>query len=540
MLILIWEVILMYKKIFMLTLVLLCITVSVNAAPKPIEIYIDQQKIESDVAPVIINNRTLVPIRVISENLGAKVEWDGTERKVLIQTTSKTIVLKIDYKKALINGKEVNLDVPPTILKNRTMVPLRFISEALGADVSWDGENRRVDIKQQRAQIINFTQGELNGDKAVIIYGEGKLDYNIVEDTGKKLVFDINAELATPDNRISIDNIIEKAIIEKIKGESPLSRVTIDFSNKVDYEIKQSTDKQTIYVISKYSPANNKLNNVKLEKDGDELTAYIKTDVPADYNYFSLSNPDRLVIEINNTVLSEIDIDIPENEYVENVRLGQFSVNPYTARVVFDLKSKSKNKVICEGNTIKLVFNKPSRSGKLIVVDPGHGGSDPGACSDNVKEKDLTLDISFRLRDLLENGGFDVIMTREEDIYVDTYRRPAMANEVDADLFISVHINSFTNSNPSGLETLCYPSEEKKKLAIAIQNSMVETLGLLDRGIVAKSGYIVTRETKMPSALAEVGFISNPNDRSLLVTEEFRQKAAEAIYRGIINYLSNN
>jgi N-acetylmuramoyl-L-alanine amidase len=128
-------------------------------------------------------------------------------------------------------------------------------------------------------------------------------------------------------------------------------------------------------------------------------------------------------------------------------------------------------------------------------------------------------------------------MTRDKDIFVNLYTRAGIANEVKADLFISIH-NNAGNSGTSGTETLYYPEPEKKALALCIQKALVKSIGLPDRGIVERPGLVVTRETRMPSALVEVAFMTNKGDLSLLLTDEFRQKAAEGIASGIINYLT--
>ena len=103
------------------------------SAQKPIEIYINQSKVNSDVPPLIIEGRTLVPLRVISENLGASVHWDTADRTVKVTTSSRTIILKIDDTKALIDGETMTLDVPAKIINGRTLVPIRFIAESLVA-----------------------------------------------------------------------------------------------------------------------------------------------------------------------------------------------------------------------------------------------------------------------------------------------------------------------------------------------------------------------------------------------------------------------
>ena len=137
-----------------------------------------------------------------------------------------------------------------------------------------------------------------------------------------------------------------------------------------------------------------------------------------------------------------------------------------------------------------------SNEGKLIVIDPGHGGSDPGTVACMAYEKDFNLDIAIRLKKLLEDKDINVLMTREDDVYVSTYARPIMANEAGADLFISIHNNSCGNPSVSGTETLCYPDPKKRAFALEIQKAVVKELGLPDRGLVEKQGYIVTREAK--------------------------------------------
>lgn len=99
-----------------------------------------------DVPPTIINNRTVVPLRFIGENLGAEIGWDGTERKVTYKKAGTVIYLWIDRPEAMVNGQSVQLDVPPTIMNDRTVVPLRFVATALGAKTEWNPVTSEVTI----------------------------------------------------------------------------------------------------------------------------------------------------------------------------------------------------------------------------------------------------------------------------------------------------------------------------------------------------------------------------------------------------------
>jgi len=635
----------MYKKIFIATflfLLMLSVPICSMAAPKPIEIYINGQKVESDVAPIIVNDRTLAPVRVISENLGAEVYWDNDNRQVQIITPSKTIILKIDDKRALVDGREVILDVPAKIVNDRTMVPLRFLGETLGAEVSWDNELRRVIINRTGAKIVDLAYEQVDGKPTVIIKGDSPLEYTVVATEGDRLVIDVVSHLDTLKNALYIyDSFLNKAVAGEIFTDPPTTRIVLELEDNVSYRTYSSADKKNIYISFE-----NVLEELTFESQRDTFLAKILTTNATNANYFFLSNPDRLVLDISDTALPEIDVpEVPKNDFVKTVRLGQFTED--TVRIVFDLKSDVNYQVFQDGNAFSVIFSqvrtvedinitslddktmveimadddigyevkadrnkrqikvvmpavaigknlidrdvikvsdgivdnielvkvkgdknynleiiinlysfnsydvlssppssnialtlyKSSLINKLVVIDPGHGGTDPGAVVGNVKEKDLNLDLALRLRDLLEANGVKVIMTREDDTFVNLYARAGIANEVNADLFVSIHHNSAT-STATGTETLYYPDPEKQLFAQALQNAVVRHTGFVNRGIVERPGIVVTRETKMPSALVEVGFLTNPNELATMLTDEFKQKFAEGLLQGIMDYLS--
>lgn len=187
-------------------------------------------------------------------------------------------------------------------------------------------------------------------------------------------------------------------------------------------------------------------------------------------------------------------------------------------------------------------------SGKVIVIDPGHGGSDPGAIGKvlGVTDANVGLTVGQRLRDLLEAQGATVIMTRDTDVRVDLNDRPAMANAVEADLFVSIHANSTTSAEPKGIQVYYYaPSTSanlyaqsyiRKDLATQVSDSMQATTGT--SSVVKTANYAVLRENDRPSILVETGFLSNAEEEALLATDEYRQKLANGIYQGICNYLN--
>lgn len=192
-------------------------------------------------------------------------------------------------------------------------------------------------------------------------------------------------------------------------------------------------------------------------------------------------------------------------------------------------------------------------SGRKIVIDAGHGGVDPGAKAPGIAlEKDINLDIAMHLKRLFSKTGVYVVMIREadHDLAPDDFQgglarrkkkdleaRVNLANDSGADLFLSIHANSFPGQTWSGAQTFYNAGEtESNAWARAVQNELVNQLGPNNRK--AKSAdFRVLSDTKMPAILVEVGFLSNPREARLLADEEYRRKVAESIYQGTVNYL---
>lgn len=182
----------------------------------------------------------------------------------------------------------------------------------------------------------------------------------------------------------------------------------------------------------------------------------------------------------------------------------------------------------------------------LVVVDPGHGGRDPGTIGNGLREKDITLAVAIDLWNALVRCGIQVIMTRTTDSLVmpngtigqDLSARADIANRNNADLFISWHVDSFSNPSVHGVAAWIYPTTrgtETEAIAQAIVNSIAQASGQLNRGIYV-ADFAVLRETKMPAVLIESGFITNPEEAGRLATESFRRTQAEAAARAICNF----
>ncbi len=185
-----------------------------------------------------------------------------------------------------------------------------------------------------------------------------------------------------------------------------------------------------------------------------------------------------------------------------------------------------------------------------VVVDPGHGGSDPGAIGVNgLYEKNVNLDISLKLKEELIKKGYEVAMTRESDRYVSLKDRVRFTNEAKADLFVSVHANSHPSSSAKGTLVLyyddaypqkAYPASEamkkltpqSKQLAKSVLSALVKEIGTENKGIVPNAAYVI-RMGSVPSILVETAFLSNRSDAALLADEKARRLIARGIANGI-------
>jgi N-acetylmuramoyl-L-alanine amidase len=212
-----------------------------------------------------------------------------------------------------------------------------------------------------------------------------------------------------------------------------------------------------------------------------------------------------------------------------------------------------------------------------IVIDAGHGGHDPGAHGNGINEAELTLDVALRLQKLLDKAGVEVVMTRDSDVFIPLEERTAIANREGADLFLSIHANASRNIQARGVETyflnfatnpeaeavaarenatsgkpmhslpdivraiaLNNKINESRELAETVQKSMVKRLGQKDRTLrdlgVKQAPFVVLIGAGMPSVLAEISFVTNKQDGTLLKTQSYRQQIAQALMDAVVGY----
>ncbi|MDR3296602.1 MAG: N-acetylmuramoyl-L-alanine amidase [Clostridiales Family XIII bacterium] len=192
----------------------------------------------------------------------------------------------------------------------------------------------------------------------------------------------------------------------------------------------------------------------------------------------------------------------------------------------------------------------PALQGRLVVIDPGHGGMDPGALGEEngvtvLKEKDINLDVALRLDAYLRAAGLSTYLTRSGDETVELYSRPETANGTGAELYVSVHNNANPKPDTSGTETYYFSKEweagyliDSKTLAESIQRTLCASLGSIDRGSKNEPAYVVLNRTQMPAVIIEGAFLSNASDRELMKTDAYRDAYAYGAAKGILEALN--
>lgn len=207
--------------------------------------------------------------------------------------------------------------------------------------------------------------------------------------------------------------------------------------------------------------------------------------------------------------------------------------------------------ITVNGATLGWINTNTLNRTPVIYLDAGHGGSDSGATSGGVYEKDLNLSVSKKVEKLLKDKNYTVVTARDVDEFITLSGRAQEANSIGADIFVSIHHNSF-NGSAHGIETYYYNEQgnssnpkandknriqDSKKLAEDIHRELIAETGANDRG-VKRGNFHVIRETEMPAVLVEGGFVDNAAERAKLVLESYQQKLAEAITNGIEKFLN--
>lgn len=568
------------KKYVVITLMIFIICCIQTALGANVTINVNGKDITFPDAKPYINNddRTMVPVRFISEALNAQVGWNEEKREVSIVMSDKDIRLIIGQSKSFINNKEIEFDTVPIIKEDRTFVPLRFVSEGLGATVKWDEHTRTVLITQDKkdlSKVVDIDVKQENKREIIEIKATRGITSRVFTlSNPERCIIDIpDSEMELNANKISVnsDNVLQIRA-SQFKNDPAQVRVVLDLAQAVSPQITKEDNRILLEFENKSHQNNNdnkdndeedndnkdndeedndneirEINNIKTESLSNSTLLTVEGAIPDHYSIFRLSNPNRIVIDLPNVYhkLSEKNWDVDDG-FVKQIRTAQYESSPPTVRIVLEtektlryrLKDKAEDKMVLE-------LYEPSDSdlfGKTVVVDAGHGGADPGTSgSTGAHEKTTTLIIAQLLEQKLRDSGYNVIMTRHRDEYIGLQERTEIANEAMADLFVSIHHNSMANNPvPNGIGTYYYRnyvSEETVTAASSIQQAVIKATGRSNRKIIP-AGFYVLRETLMPAVLIELGFMSNPEEEQLILNSKFQEQSAEGIYQGIEKYFA--
>ncbi len=427
-----------------------------------------------------------------------------------------------------------------------------YQNERRGHDISYDAKTGEMVIRLINTVNTVNVQQIFSTDTVVIGTSESPM-YN-PQINGNQVIVDIVSSYLKVNNGAYQVLPVNKGKIETIsyqqldKSKFGTDYKPTDVITRVTIELKEEATYDDFYV----------------EDSGSEVLVYITNNPINNFDYVKQSN-ERGVMSINlfgkaaytsnyDAASRKITMEVPKDKTdlgsfeqgVNDLIIEKFVVSETATTYKIEVTLAENTKYVEASSSSAIVFNftntvirDSEHKQTLIVIDAGHGGKDPGAVGTKTQEKILTLKASKMLEAELQKQGFKVYMTRSTDEYVGLYDRAAIANDLDATLFISVHINAFTNSSVSGIEVF-YGDESLKSdkgLAKSIQTELVKALGAVDRNIGSKPRLVVLQETKMTSVLAELGFITNPEEQDKMMSEAYLQKAAEAMSRGIINFL---
>ena len=391
------------------------------------------------------------------------------------------------------------------------------------------------------------------------------------------------ATAAAPGARVQVRNI-------RYWNAKNFTRVVLDLEGEVDYQKGRvanpdriffdlfNTEVSTVLSGKSFDVEDGLLDRIRGAENRSGVTRVVLEVTGAeDYSVFSLPNPFRLVVDIRGPARAELarkaepEPAAPASEKAEPPKSTAGAALPQPPSV--PQPTREGNHTLTRALGLKV---------GRIVIDPGHGGHDTGTIGPTgFMEKDLSLDVARRLGKLLvEQFGAEVVYTREDDTYVPLENRTALANEKQADLFLSIHANSSRKSSVRGIETfylnvtndpealelasrenaLAQTSvhelqdivrkitrneklAESRELARGIQESLYKELRKRSREIksrgVKQAPFVVLIGANMPSVLAEVAFLSNREDEQLLKSPQGRQAVAEALLAGMTDYMKS-
>ncbi len=547
------------------------------AQPALPAIVVNGRTVQLDPPPTQRDGVLLAPLEGLVAPYGATSRWDPATRTAQVTGPRGTrVVLRADDRVAVVDGDTRLLPAPPELVGGRLLVPVEWLFRALGAWVKWEESEAALHVA---SQVLRLVLEREPGGLRLRVDSTGPVEVRtaLLGQPDRLVVDLVNAASRIETREAAVGEFgIRRIRVAQFQVKPYVTRVVLDLDAPVDVEVAPATPEVVLRLrprdaaatpgpapspepVGAASPEPSppplatpsapallqdrpRILEVAVERQVGRLRIVIQGDRPLDYQVRELPEPDRLVLDIPG-VFVPVKQELAVGGPVEVVRAAQFQTDPDVARVVVEWRTRAPYEVRAEegGNRLVVVVEElpaqPPRGGHVVAIDPGHGGKDPGAIgATGLVEKDVTLDVGLRLRDALRRQSVRTVMTREADVFVDLQDRVPIALRAGATVFVSVHANSTTRGVIRGVETY-YLKPNSVLLATWIQEELGRSLGIPDRGI-RTANFKVLRDSPVPAVLVEVGYLSNLEDEALLRTAAFRQRAAEAVARGVVRFVS--
>ena len=452
------------------------------------------------------------------------------------------------------SGKTLKLASPCKLANGIFQLPLKATSQLLG--LSYHGKDQIVAVaaKVLDCQIITgadfvelvlplsakttSTKGALRDPLRVFLDIDGAVWTRPAEelevDSPWVSRVRISQNAVFPDKVRLVADLKADASTSVITDPSGLTlRLRIGKSGALATPIPQVTEPPT--------PPSSALKSVEVNEKGEEVSFSLRFDAIGGYAVKLTSNPVTYTFTFYGAKLApDFKAPAPELKQKSLERWRIYQAPAPASEVILELESSrlAGYDIVRDAKTglLKVTFDFAQAKGPVVVLDAGHGGRDPGAVgTSGLEEEAVVLDVVLRARKGLEAKGYRVLLTRQEDVYVELYSRAYFANNAGASAFVSVHCNAVAHNQASGTEVY-FNTPQSQAFANLMLKKLVAALGLPDRG-VRNRRFVVCRCTAMPALLLELGYIDHDRDEKLLSDPAFRQKAADAIVAGVDEWL---
>lgn len=523
-------------------------------------IFLNDKKISLEGLPVFLQNSTfMVQAEGFFQNyLDCNYTYDTSEKAIVISKNDVAVEFYLDKKQAYVNGKKYKLPAAPREVTYGTdelkyiVVPFQFAVQKLGYEYSYQNEEKRISIhtieylNMEGVDSYPADAGFTNVIKKVRVCYETatKKDKIVITGIHTATMAKAAAVISATAGTIHIDipttsigtieldtDIAESGTINHILlgQDEDTAHFVIDFGTNVSAYSSVSGKKLTIFFEKASVTAKVKLpEEVSFGSIKDEDKYYKKRfviTIPGDHVEFYQNNP----VNCASKAVKDISYKLTTGG---------------NTQIIFKTTKIQAYKIYADENMFTIDIDDPANIyDKIVVLDAGHGGNDPGAQNKGTKEKDINYKVIYTYAKEYfnsETSDIKAYWTRTDDTFITLTDRADFAKKVGADLFISLHMNSAVSSSANGTEvyySTMNNAEAKtgltsRRMAIMMQTKLIGTLGTNSRG-VKSANFVVIKSNSVPAILIELGFLSGSSDYAKLTSKSFQKKAAGCIYETV-------